>query len=99
MIDTPPGTSIGLLIVSRPHPPEGSGKGAGKLFRPNPAEVASDRCGRCLGILPGVTRERSAVLQLLENLVRIREGLLLGIGVADEEDFPDRDIPPCPWTH
>ena len=58
MIEMPPGTGIGLLIVPGDIVCSAAAIGVGQLLRPDPAEVAADRGGRSFGILAGISRRR-----------------------------------------
>src|SRR3954468_20926373 len=78
-------------VADRPrgHLPERIGKRCGKLFRPDPPEVAADRSRRCFRILAGVAGERCAVLQLLKYLGRVGDGLRLRVRSRGKENFAD----------
>src|SRR3546814_13427712 len=63
------------------HIARGDRQFGGKLFQPYPAEVPADGSGRCLRKLPCISLERSALLNLINDLAGIGR-YLLGIEIG-----------------
>src|SRR5205085_1064830 len=84
------GDRNGIADRARRHLAKSGGERRRQLLGPDPAEVAANRGRRSFRILAGIAGERGAVLQLLENLVRVLERLVLGIGRRRQEYLPTR---------
>ena len=89
-IEKPPGIAIGSLIAPTGICCDGRGELVGQLLGADPAEIAADRRGRGFGELAGISGERRAAAQLLDDPVaHWRATCGRGLGRRREEDFAD----------
>ena len=94
-IEKPPGTGIGSLIAPTGICGDQRGELGGQLLGADPAEIAADRRGRRFGELAGISGERGAGADLLDDARGI--GLDLGGGFRRrrQEDLGDAIFGRC----